>query len=242
MIELACETDFVAKSDKFIALGNTVLQALADSGAETVEAALATKAGSGTVESTIADEAAILGEKIELRRLVRLPGNKFAVYLHRTSKDLPPQVGVVDGRGAVPQGIDGGDGVAGGVVDGRGGVAERVDRHRWATGRIVHGRRHPPEGVGPAGQGTDRGDELGVGGVQIGLDVAAEHLGDTGVGRRHHASEHRGLEHDANVGARGAVADSARVELGELIEHAVEDRDEGAVRRRTATTTAPTTR
>ncbi|HQC94065.1 MAG TPA: translation elongation factor Ts, partial [Microbacteriaceae bacterium] len=43
----------------------------------------------------ISDEAAILGEKIELRRLARIPGNKFAVYLHRTSKDLPPQVGVV---------------------------------------------------------------------------------------------------------------------------------------------------
>ena len=95
LIELACETDFVAKSDKFIALGNTVLQALADSGAETVDMALATKAGSGTVESTISDEAAILGEKIELRRIARIPGDKFAVYLHRTSKDLPPQVGVV---------------------------------------------------------------------------------------------------------------------------------------------------
>jgi len=95
MIELACETDFVAKSDKFINLGNAVLQALADSGAETVEAALAVVAGAGTVESTINDEAAILGEKIELRRIVRLPGDKFSVYLHRTSKDLPPQVGVV---------------------------------------------------------------------------------------------------------------------------------------------------
>lgn len=95
LIELACETDFVAKSDKFIALGNAVLQALADSGAETVDAALAAKAGNGTVESLISDEAAILGEKIELRRLARIPGNKFAVYLHRTSKDLPPQVGVV---------------------------------------------------------------------------------------------------------------------------------------------------
>ena len=95
MIELACETDFVAKSDKFIALGNTVLQALADSGAETVDAALATKVGSGTVESTISDEAAVLGEKIELRRIVRLDGEKFSIYLHRTSKDLPPQVGVV---------------------------------------------------------------------------------------------------------------------------------------------------
>jgi len=95
MIELACETDFVAKSEKFINLGNAVLQALADSGAETVEAALAVAAGAGTVESTINDEAAILGEKIELRRIVRLPGDKFSVYLHRTSKDLPPQVGVV---------------------------------------------------------------------------------------------------------------------------------------------------
>ncbi len=95
MIELASETDFVAKSEKFIALGNTVLEALADSGAETLDAALATKVGNGTVESLISDEAAVLGEKIELRRIVRLPGDKFSVYLHRTNKDLPPQVGVV---------------------------------------------------------------------------------------------------------------------------------------------------
>jgi elongation factor Ts len=95
LIELACETDFVAKSDKFVALGNVVLAALADSGAETVEAALAVAAGTGTVESTISEEAAILGEKIELRRLARITGDNFSVYLHRTSKDLPPQVGVV---------------------------------------------------------------------------------------------------------------------------------------------------
>jgi elongation factor Ts len=95
MIELACETDFVAKNDKFIALGNTVLQALADSGAETLDAALAVTIDGKTVAATIDEEAAILGEKIELRRIVRIPGDQFAVYLHRTSKDLPPQVGVV---------------------------------------------------------------------------------------------------------------------------------------------------
>jgi len=95
MIELACETDFVAKSDKFVKLGDDVLQALADSGAETVDAALEVKAGSGTVGSLISEEAAILGEKIELRRLVRIPGQNFSIYLHKTSKDLPPQVGVV---------------------------------------------------------------------------------------------------------------------------------------------------
>jgi elongation factor Ts len=95
MIELACETDFVAKNDKFIALGDQVLQALADSGAETLDAALAVPAGSGTVGQLIDDQAATIGEKIELRRVIRMTGDAFAVYLHRTSKDLPPQIGVV---------------------------------------------------------------------------------------------------------------------------------------------------
>jgi elongation factor Ts len=95
LFELACETDFVAKNEKFIALSESIAQALADSGAETVDAALATPAGSGTVASLIEDQAATLGEKVELRRIVRLSGDHFAVYLHRTSKDLPPQIGVV---------------------------------------------------------------------------------------------------------------------------------------------------
>ena len=95
MIELACETDFVAKNEKFVALGDKVLQALADSGAETVDAALAVPLDGGTVGSVIDDQAATIGEKVELRRVVRIPGEKFAVYLHRTSKDLPPQIGVV---------------------------------------------------------------------------------------------------------------------------------------------------
>ena len=95
IIELACETDFVAKNEKFVALGDKVLQALADSGAETLEAALAVPLEGGTVGSVIDDQAATLGEKVELRRIARIPGSKFAVYLHRTSKDLPPQIGVV---------------------------------------------------------------------------------------------------------------------------------------------------
>lgn len=95
MFELACETDFVAKNEKFIALADQVAEALADSGAEDVDAALAAKAGSSTVGQLIDDTAATLGEKVVLRRIVRLPGDKFEVYLHRTSQDLPPQIGVV---------------------------------------------------------------------------------------------------------------------------------------------------
>jgi len=97
LIELACETDFVAKSAKFVALGDAVIDAVAASGASTVEEALAAPAGAKTVADLISEEAAILGEKIELRRLALISGEKFAVYLHKTSKDLPPQVGVVVG-------------------------------------------------------------------------------------------------------------------------------------------------
>jgi len=95
LIELACETDFVAKSDKFIALGNKVLAAVAAAGASTVEEGLHAELDGKSVSDIIGDEAAILGEKIELRRIELLKGDHFAVYLHRTSQDLPPQVGVV---------------------------------------------------------------------------------------------------------------------------------------------------
>jgi len=95
LVELACETDFVAKNDRFIALADKVLAAAAAAGADSAEAALAADANGQTVEQLISDEAAIIGEKVELRRVRTLTGDAFQVYLHKTSKDLPPQVGVV---------------------------------------------------------------------------------------------------------------------------------------------------
>ncbi len=95
ILELNTETDFVAKNERFIALAEKVLEAVAAADADSVEAALAAPAGSQTVAELISDEAAILGEKVELRRVRTLSGDKFEIYLHKTSKDLPPQVGVV---------------------------------------------------------------------------------------------------------------------------------------------------
>ena len=95
LIELACETDFVAKNDKFVKLADDVLAAVVAAGADSAEVALSAPAGSGTVASMIDDQAAIIGEKVELRRVAKVAGENFAVYLHKTNKDLPPQVGVV---------------------------------------------------------------------------------------------------------------------------------------------------
>jgi elongation factor Ts len=95
LIELACETDFVAKAEKFVALGDLIADAIAAAGAETVEAALAADVSGKTVGDAITDEAAIMGEKVELRKVHVVSDDNIDAYLHRTSKDLPPQVGVL---------------------------------------------------------------------------------------------------------------------------------------------------
>ena len=95
LLELACETDFVAKNEKFVALAEQVLAAVVAAGSDSAESALQASTNGTTVASMIEDQAAILGEKVELRRVSKLEGESFAVYLHKTNKDLPPQVGVV---------------------------------------------------------------------------------------------------------------------------------------------------
>jgi elongation factor Ts len=95
LVELACETDFVAKAPVFIALADKVADAIVAGGAKSLEAALTADLGGKSVVDAINDEAAIMGEKVELRRVAVAEGDAVDAYLHRTSKDLPPQVGVL---------------------------------------------------------------------------------------------------------------------------------------------------
>jgi elongation factor Ts len=95
LLELNCETDFVAKTPDFVALG----QQLVEFGAENkiVDAAAlsaATLPDGKSVADTIQEYSARIGEKIVLNRFVIVDGN-VAVYLHRKAQDLPPQVGVL---------------------------------------------------------------------------------------------------------------------------------------------------
>lgn len=97
LIELNCETDFVAKGEKFIELANQVLDAAAAAGATNAEEALAADLDGKTVADHVSEVAAVIGEKFELRNVRQVKGEKFDIYMHLTSKDLPPQVGVVVG-------------------------------------------------------------------------------------------------------------------------------------------------
>jgi len=96
MLELNCETDFVAKGDRFQELANELLEHLLSSKIADQTAFLASKMGNGkTVQETIDEGNATLGEKIELRRIAVLEGSPVALYMHRTNPDLPPQIGVL---------------------------------------------------------------------------------------------------------------------------------------------------
>jgi elongation factor Ts len=95
LLELACETDFVAKAERFVALGEQIADAIVAAGAKDLESALKASLDGKTVSDAINDEAAILGEKAELRRVAVVSDVAVDAYLHRTSKDLPPQVGVL---------------------------------------------------------------------------------------------------------------------------------------------------
>ncbi|ACZ30212.1 translation elongation factor Ts [Xylanimonas cellulosilytica DSM 15894] len=95
LIELNAETDFVVKNEKFIALADQVLDAVAAAGAADATAALAAPVAGETVADLIAGAAGTMGEKIVLARVARAEGPKVTTYLHRTAKDLPPSIGVV---------------------------------------------------------------------------------------------------------------------------------------------------
>lgn len=94
LIELNSETDFVAKNAEFQSVADQIVAAAAAAKATDVDAVKAAKVGDTTVEQTIADLSAKIGEKLELRRATYFDGT-VEVYLHKRAADLPPAVGVL---------------------------------------------------------------------------------------------------------------------------------------------------
>ena len=96
MLELNCETDFVAKGERFVALAEELLAHLQNAQSASLEAFLSsTMANGNTVQATVDEANATMGEKIEVRRIAVIKDSPVGIYLHRTSPDLPPQVGVL---------------------------------------------------------------------------------------------------------------------------------------------------
>jgi elongation factor Ts len=95
LLELNCETDFVAKNSDFIALAQRLVAHGERAGVSDAEGLLASTLADGrTVADTVQEQSAKIGEKLVVNRFAVLNGT-VAVYLHRKSQDLPPAVGVL---------------------------------------------------------------------------------------------------------------------------------------------------
>jgi len=94
LLELNCETDFVAKSPDVIALTQKLVDQVVANRPADVEALLASSLDGQTVADLVQAESARIGEKLVVNRFAVLDGT-VAVYLHRKDPSLPPQVGVM---------------------------------------------------------------------------------------------------------------------------------------------------
>jgi len=96
LVELNCETDFVAKTDLFQrTAADIAAAALAHRPADRL-ALLAVEVRPGVTAQQLIDEAGVaLKEKIEIGRYALLEGGYIASYLHKKDPDLPPTIGAL---------------------------------------------------------------------------------------------------------------------------------------------------
>lgn len=81
MVEVNCETDFVAKNEEFKTLTSDIAKLAAESNVSTVEELLATDFNGSSLEEVIKEKIATIGEKITVRRFEKYEGN-LSTYVH----------------------------------------------------------------------------------------------------------------------------------------------------------------
>lgn len=81
IVEVNCETDFVAKNDDFKNLVQSIIKIVADNNPADVDALNNVEVDGKTVDMMIKEAIATIGEKITIRRFERIEGN-VATYIH----------------------------------------------------------------------------------------------------------------------------------------------------------------
>ena len=85
IVEVNCETDFVAKNEKFVNLVNKIAELIVKNDVKTTEEAMSLSTEEGTLNDTIVNFTATIGEKISFRRFARLSktdSQNFGSYIH----------------------------------------------------------------------------------------------------------------------------------------------------------------
>jgi elongation factor Ts len=96
LVEVNCETDFVAKTDLFQQAAGEIARAALEHKPADRLALLGLEVRPGVTAQQLLEEAsASLKEKLEIGRFAQFQGGYIASYLHRSDRSLPPTVGVL---------------------------------------------------------------------------------------------------------------------------------------------------
>ena len=91
-VELNSETDFVAKTPKFVEFADGVLEDAVKANASSVEEVLAAASGDATVKEAVEEAAALFGEHVKVGQFAKVEGPHVEVYAHKKSAEMPPSI------------------------------------------------------------------------------------------------------------------------------------------------------
>ena len=91
-VELNSETDFVAKTPKFVEFAGSVLDDAVKAEASSVDEVLAAASGDTTVKEAVEEAAALFGEHVKVGQFSKVEGPHVEVYAHKKSAEMPPSI------------------------------------------------------------------------------------------------------------------------------------------------------
>lgn len=91
-VELNSETDFVAKTPKFVDFADTVLAAAVKVNANGIDDVLAVPSDKGTVKESVEEAAALFGEHVKIGQFAKIEGPRVEIYAHKKSAEMPPSI------------------------------------------------------------------------------------------------------------------------------------------------------
>ena len=91
-VELNSETDFVAKTPKFVEFADSVLDDDVKAEASSVDDVLAAASGDTTVKEAVEEAAALFGEHVKVGQFAKVEGPHVEVYAHKKSAEMPPSI------------------------------------------------------------------------------------------------------------------------------------------------------
>ena len=91
-VELNSETDFVAKTPKFVEFADEVLGYAVDADANSAEELEGAKAGDTTVKLAVEEAAALFGEHVKIGQFAKISGEHVEIYAHKKSAEMPPSI------------------------------------------------------------------------------------------------------------------------------------------------------